>query len=83
MKAGGPHEMLLTGDGARVTVRTGSLTQTREMKAGGSYASSNDFRSHFGLGAADVADEVVVKWSSGKTTRLTEIKAGQVLTVRE
>jgi hypothetical protein len=53
------------------------------MKAGGSYASSNDFRAHFGLGAAETADEVVVKWLSGKTTRLAGVKVGQVLTVRE
>jgi hypothetical protein len=75
------------GVGARVTVKsaggTGMLAQTRELKAGGSYASSNDPRAHFGLGEAARATEVRVAWPSGKVSVLREVKADQVLTVRE
>jgi hypothetical protein len=71
------------GVGARVTVRTGNLVQHREMKAGGSYASSNDPRAHFGLGSSKTIDELTVKWPSGKTTRLENVETNRVLAVRE
>jgi hypothetical protein len=71
------------GVGARITVRAGTLTQTREVKAGGSYASSSDPRAHFGLGAAAAVDELTVAWPSGKTTRQTAVAADRILTIEE
>jgi hypothetical protein len=71
------------GVGARVAVRTGNLVQHREVKAGGSYASSNDPRAHFGLGSSKTIDELTVKWPSGKTTRLENVETNRVLAVRE
>jgi hypothetical protein len=53
--------------GARVTVRTGSLTQFSEVKGGSSYLSQNDLRQHFGLGSNNVMDEVTVRWPSGQS----------------
>jgi enediyne biosynthesis protein E4 len=53
--------------GARVTVRTGSLTQFSEVKGGSSYLSQNDLRQHFGLGSSNVMDEVTVRWPSGQS----------------
>ena len=72
-----------SGVGARITVNSGGMTQTREVKAGGSYASSNDPRAHFGLGAAKTIDEIAVTWPSGKSTMLTGVKPGQILKIRE
>lgn len=69
--------------GARVAVAAGGVTQTREIKAGGSYASSNDPRAHFGLGSAKSIDELAVAWPSGKVTRLADVKPGQILKIRE
>src|SRR5205823_4730084 len=71
------------GVGARVIVKTGGRTQMREMKAGGSFASTNDPRAHFGLGSAKSIDELVVNWPSGKTSRLTEVRPNQIVRVRE
>lgn len=71
------------GVGARVTVRTGERVQTREVKAGGSYASSNDPRAHFGIGPAKTVDEVAVAWPSGKVTKLTGVEANRIVTVKE
>jgi hypothetical protein len=71
------------GVGARVTVKTAGSVQVRELKAGGSYGSSNDPRAHFGVGAVPVVDEILVEWPSGKVSRLTEVEAGRVLTIRE
>lgn len=69
--------------GARVTVKTGSLAQVREVKSGGSYQSHSDFRVHFGLGAVESADEVAIRWPSGKTQTLRHVKANQILVIEE
>ncbi len=62
-------------DHARVTVRAGGRTQTRRMNRGGSFASSNDPRVHFGLGAAATIDELVVRWPDGIETRFAGLPA--------
>ncbi|MBC8165365.1 MAG: CRTAC1 family protein, partial [Bryobacteraceae bacterium] len=71
------------GVGARVFVKTGAQVQIREVKAGGSYASSSDPRAHFGLGGYQKADEVEVRWQSGKVSKLSDVKAGSIVTIRE
>ena len=71
------------GVGARVTVKTEGGTQVREMKAGGSYASSNDPRAHFGVGGAQAIDELIVEWPSGKVSRLENIETDRIVTIRE
>jgi enediyne biosynthesis protein E4 len=50
---------------ARVTVRTGKVSQMGEVLSGGSYLSQSDLRLHFGLGDASVVDGVTVKWPDG------------------
>jgi hypothetical protein len=69
--------------GARVTVKTGKLSQLREVKSGGSYQSHSDFRLHFGLAEAQSADEVKIRWPTGKQQALKNVKANQILTVDE
>jgi len=69
--------------GATVTVKTGSLTQRRDVRAGGSYASSNDVRPLFGLGKSERVDELRIQWASGQETVLREVKADQLLEVKE
>ena len=71
------------GVGARITVKSQGKTQIREVKAGGSFASSNDPRAHFGLGPAQKVDELLVSWPSGRVTRLTGVDADRVVAVRE
>ena len=56
--------------GARVTVTVGGMTQTDEVRSGGSYLSQNDLRLHFGLGQATKIDSVEVRWPSGKVEKL-------------
>ena len=55
--------------GARVTITTssaaGKMTQTEEVRSGGSYLSQNDLRIHFGLGKATKIESVEVRWPSG------------------
>jgi len=51
--------------GARVTVTTGNIKQTDEVRAGGSYLSTSDPRLHFGIGQAASFDRIEVLWPSG------------------
>jgi hypothetical protein len=69
--------------GARVRCVTGYHQQIDEVRSGGSYYSQNDLRIHFGLGKAQRADLIEVKWPSGQTDRLTGVPADQILKIRE
>ncbi|MBI3426122.1 MAG: CRTAC1 family protein [Acidobacteria bacterium] len=69
--------------GARVEVKAGGLTQVDEVRAGDSYLSHSDWRLHFGLGKANVIDEIVVRWPNGKVEKLTKVAANRVVKVIE
>lgn len=73
----------ISGIGSIVTVKIGNLTQTREIRSGNSYASQNELRTHFGLGNADLVDEISVKWLSGARTTLHNIAARQLIQIVE
>jgi hypothetical protein len=53
----------------------------REAVAGSSYLSSEDPRSHFGLGTATTVSELVVRWPGGQETVLEDVAANQILPV--
>lgn len=68
--------------GARVTaVLPDGRELVRESAAGSSYLSSEDPRSHFGLGTAGSVSEVVVRWPDGQETIIQDVAANQILTV--
>jgi enediyne biosynthesis protein E4 len=71
------------GVGARVAVVTEGMTQTRELKAGGSFASSNDPRAHFGLGKSTGIQELRVRWPSGGVTTIKQVPVDQIITIQE
>jgi hypothetical protein len=48
-----------------VRLKTDRGTQVRQMKGGGSYASTNSRRLFFGLGKADLAESLEIRWPSG------------------
>jgi hypothetical protein len=56
--------------GATVYLTAGGLRRRADVISGGSYASSNDQRPHFGLGDAVAVDGVEVHWPSGSVERL-------------
>ena len=72
-----------SGIGAEVVSTTGKTRQVRHILSGGSYLSQNDLRAHFGLGDVDRVDAVEIRWPSGITQRLTDVRADQILTVKE
>jgi hypothetical protein len=69
--------------GAEVTVRAGGRTMKRDIAAGDSYLSTHDPRLHFGLGKAEKAEEVAVRWHDGTRTVRKDVPARQFLVVRK
>jgi hypothetical protein len=53
--------------GATATLEVGGKKLLRQVKGGGSYASSNDPRLVFGLGAERAVGRLSVRWPSGRT----------------
>ena len=69
--------------GTTVTVTAGGRTMTRDIAAGDSYLSTHDPRPHFGLGKAEKADEVVVRWPDGTRSVRKDVPARRFLVVRK
>ena len=72
------------GIGTRIKITgTSGFVQYNHVTTAGSYASSNDPRVHFGLGADKVIKEIELRWPSGSVQLLHNVKADQILTVTE
>jgi hypothetical protein len=69
--------------GARITVKTGSLVQIQDAIPVRGYLSQVDPRCHFGLGPADKADAMEIRWPDRTTTTLRDVKANQFLKVTQ
>jgi hypothetical protein len=73
--------------GARITVRASiggrPRAQTREVAAHAGWRSQNPLEQHFGLGDAERAEEVVVRWPSGRVERIVGVSANQRVTITE
>ena len=73
-----------TAIGARARVICGRHIQMDEVHSGSSVMSQNDLRLHFGLGKAEIADVIEVKWpTTQKLEKFFKVKANQILTIRE
>jgi hypothetical protein len=73
-----------TAIGTRVWIATGKHRQVNEVASGSSVMSQNDLRLHFGLGKAETVDLIEVKWpTTQKIDRFTQVKANQIITIRE
>ena len=72
------------GIGARVRlVSESGRAQYMYVSTASSYLSASDPRVHFGLGNDTRIREIEVQWPSGKTQRISNPKANQILTIRE
>jgi hypothetical protein len=67
--------------GTIVTVQAGGRTQRRDVASGDSFMSTHDPRPHFGLGQAEVVEQVDVRWPDGSHTLVKDVKARQVLKI--
>ena len=70
--------------GARVIVKAGGVTQTKDVEGGhGHYGAEDDLTLHFGLGAACTAD-VSVRWPNGDlTTQTFTLPSGYRFTLKQ
>lgn len=69
--------------GARVSIKTGDFTQTREVRSGDGYLSQRDLTLHFGISDYAQVDSVEVRWQSGVRQRIKSVPANQVLSLKE
>jgi hypothetical protein len=69
--------------GAKVRVVSAARTQHGHVSTAVGYGGASDHRLHFGLGADAVVKELTVTWPSGKTQTLKDVRADQVLKIRE
>ena len=65
--------------GARVTVVAGGRTMIDDVAPVRGYLAQNDPRLHFGLGRAEKAERVEVRWPDGRTKTLANVDANQIL----
>jgi len=78
---GSPKNRL--GLNAIVRVTAGALTQTGEVRSGGSYLSQNDLRLHFGLAGAGTIDKLTVLWPKGEQQEFRALKADRFYRVKQ
>lgn len=70
--------------GAIVTLRVAGMpNQTRQVKSGTSYASSNGPRLTFGLGNSNKVDLIRIRWPGGGVQDVGPIDGDQVLVIRQ
>jgi hypothetical protein len=71
------------GIGARIAVMAGAIARHDQSKGGTSYLSASDPRIYFGLGHSREADSIEVRWPSGRSDTLRNVRANRVVTIRE
>ncbi|MDB4883572.1 MAG: ASPIC/UnbV domain protein [Gemmatimonadetes bacterium] len=69
--------------GAEVLLESRDLKQRRVVDGGSGFASQNDRRPHFGLGAREWADRVTITWPSGAKQILLRPRIDGIVTVTE
>lgn len=68
--------------GARVKLKAGNLTETREVNGGNGFESQSTRTLHFGLGNAKKIDRVEILWPSG-TKQVVSPPMNHIVTIQE
>jgi hypothetical protein len=71
------------GLGTKVKITTANGSQYNQATTSVGYNSSSDKRVHFGLGDATIIDKIELSWPTGVKQVLTNVKADQVLIIKE
>ncbi len=71
------------GYGGKVFLRAGGKTYLRESRAGEGFAAQNSRTLLIGIGTSEYAEELQVRWPSGKTQSLGNVSAGTLVTCYE
>jgi hypothetical protein len=66
--------------GARVSIRTGTVTRIAQVGAGGSYLSQHHTDLHFGLGGEASVTELSIYWPDGNIERHANVPADELVT---
>ena len=69
--------------GATVYLTSSNQMQRGDVLSGGSFASSNDPRVHFGLGDARTVDAIEIHWSGGAVDKIRVPEVDRIYTVEE
>jgi hypothetical protein len=67
----------------RVTSNNNKDAQSKMLRSGSSYLSQSELVLTFGLGTQTKADGVEIQWPSGQVDKLSNVTAGQTVTVEE
>ncbi len=71
------------GIGARLVAKIGGRQLFRDQFPVNSYRSQAPNRVHFGIGSAESVDELIIRWPSGKTQAIQNIRSNQHLVISE
>lgn len=71
------------GIGTRVELHIGNILQIREVTAGNAYGSQDSPILEFGLANYSSIDLAEIRWQSGLVTKLSNVKAKQLIVVKE
>jgi hypothetical protein len=71
------------GIGAVVRVTSGADKQWKMLRSGSSYLSQSELILTFGLGAQTKADAIEIQWPSGQVDKVSNVNAGQMVTIQE
>ncbi|HUB18087.1 MAG TPA: CRTAC1 family protein [Acidobacteriaceae bacterium] len=82
LMAGGPR-VPRDAVGTSVFLTAGGIRQRGDVLSGGSFASSNDPRVHFGLGDATVIENLEVHWPGGSVEKVTPPAPDGIYTIEE
>jgi enediyne biosynthesis protein E4 len=71
------------GIGTVVKLSIGNEVQTQIMRSGSSYLSASELVLTFGVARHEKADTIEIFWPSGQVEKLSDVAAGQTVTVTE
>jgi len=71
------------GFGAQVSLTAGAKTYLAQARCAFGFLMQSDRRLHFGLGKATTVERLQIKWPSKQVQELTNLKADQIVKVRE
>jgi enediyne biosynthesis protein E4 len=69
--------------GARAKIVVGGHSQIAEVASGGSYYSQNSMTLYFGLGNAQKADRLEIRWPSGAVQKWVDVTGNRTLRITE
>lgn len=69
--------------GTVVYLTSSNETQRSDVLSGGSFASSNDPRVHFGLGDAKAVNSIEIHWPSGALEKIQAAEVDRIYTIEE